>query len=120
MSKDAIQYSSEKLKKFKAIIDGELEATNKELARFQKDRETQKERLAHTNVDFNQSSKHFEQQAKNKQLIDRLQRKSRELQAALKRIEDKTYGVCDRTGALIREERLIARPVARFDIPPRK
>ncbi|WP_142786183.1 TraR/DksA family transcriptional regulator [Changchengzhania lutea] len=75
--------------------------------------------MADTNVDFNQSSKHFQQQAKNKQLINRLQRKSRELQAALKRIQNKTYGVCDRTGQLIREERLMARSIARFDILPK-
>lgn len=119
MSKNPIQYSPEKLKKFKTIIDDELKTTNEELARFQKDRKDQKERLADSNVDFNQSSKHFQQQAKNKQLINRLQRKSRELKAALTRIENKTYGICDRTGELIREERLMARPISRFDIPRR-
>ncbi|WP_430412928.1 TraR/DksA family transcriptional regulator [Kordia sp.] len=117
MSKKSIQYSQEKLEKFKTIIEDQLKQTDKELTRFLADRKSQKQHLANTNVDFNQNSKHFQQQAKNKKLINRLQHKSRELKAALRRIEDKTYGICDRTGALIREERLMARPTARFDIP---
>jgi RNA polymerase-binding transcription factor DksA len=116
MSKNSIQYSPQKLEKFKIIIENELKMIDKELAKLKDDRQAQKQRLAHTNVDFNQSSKHFQQQSKNKQLISRVQRKSRELQAALKRVEDKTYGVCERTGQLIQEERLAAKPTARFDI----
>ncbi len=116
MSNSPKQYSSQKLEKFKTILGEELKQIKVELARLQEDRDTQKQRLANTNVDFNQSSKHFQQRAKNKQLINRLQTKSRELQAALKRIENKTYGICERTGELIREERLIARPIAQFDI----
>jgi len=116
MSKNPIQYSPQKLEKFKSILDEELRQTNEELARYKADRKAQKERMANTNVDFNQSSKHFQQRATNKQLINRIQRKSRELRSALERIQDKTYGVCDRTGQLIREERLLAKPTARFDI----
>ncbi|WP_299668990.1 hypothetical protein [uncultured Polaribacter sp.] len=118
MSENPIQYSSEKLEKFKTIIESDLKKTTEELARFQNDQKDQKQHLANTNVDFNQSSKHFQQQAKDKQLIRRLQDKSRELQAALTRIENKTYGICDRTGQLIREERLLAKSTARFDILP--
>jgi len=116
MSNNTIQYSSEKLKKFEIILDEALRLTKEELENLKNDRKAQKQHLAQTNVDFNQSSKHFQQQAKDKQLINRLQRKSRELQSALKRIQDKTYGVCERTGQLIREDRLIAKPTARFDI----
>lgn len=116
MSNNPLQYSPQKLEKFKTIIEDELKRTMEELARFQHDRAAQKKQMANSNVDFNQTSKHSQQQAMNKQLINRLQRKSRELQAALSRIQDKTYGVCERTGQLIREERLMAMPVARFDI----
>ena len=116
MSDDSIQYSPQKLENFKTIIAGELKRTKDELAKFQHNRKVQKEHLANSQVDFNQTSKHFQQQAENKQIINRLQRKSREFQAALNRIQDKTYGVCNRTGKLIREERLLASPIARFDI----
>lgn len=116
MTNNTIQYSQQKLEEFKSVLANQLNLTNKELSVFQEDRKAQKEHLANSSVDFNQSSKHFQQQAQNKQHINRLQRKSRELQAALKRIENKTYGVCERTGQLIREERLLARPISRFDI----
>lgn len=120
MSDTTEQYSAEKLKKFKVLIEDHLKSATVELEKSKKDQKDQKERLANTNVDYNQSSKHFQQQAKVKQHISRLQRKARELKAALKRVEDKTYGVCERTGKLIREERLMARPVSRFDIVRKK
>lgn len=116
MSKNSEQYSSAKLKKFKTILDVKLKTANKELDTLKHNQKDQKQHLASSNVDFNQNSKHFQQQAKNKQLIRRLQQKSRELKSALNRIEDKTYGVCDRTGNLIREQRLEVMPTARFDI----
>lgn len=116
MSDKNIQYSPEKLKNFKSIIHKELKIIDEELTKLKEERTVQKEKRANTNVAFNQSSKHFQVQAKNKQLISRLQRKSRELHSALERIEDKTYGVCERTGELIQEARLKAKPTARFDI----
>lgn len=120
MSKITAQYSSQKLKKFKSIITEKLDVTQEELATIQQNQKNQKQHLANTNVDFNENSKHFQQQAKDKQFIRRLQRKSRELRAALNRIENKSYGVCNRTGQLIREERLMAMPTAQFDIPSTK
>lgn len=116
MSDKKIQYSPEKLRNFKSIIDKEIRTIDEELTKLKEERETQKQKRSNTNVAFNQSSRHFQEQAKNKQFINRLQQKSRELHSALERIEDKTYGVCERTGELIREERLEAKPTARFDI----
>jgi len=119
MQNDNIQYSADKLKKFKAILEEQLKTATEELASIQKDQKDQKQHLANTNVDFNENSKHFQQQAKNQQFIRRLQDKVRELKAALERIEDKTYGVSEYTGELIREERLLAMPTATFDIEPK-
>lgn len=116
MSDNTIQYSPQKLRNFKSIIENEIKIIDDELIVLKEDQEVQKQKLAHTNVSFNQSSRHFQQQANNKQVISRLQRKSRELHAALERIEDKSYGVCERTGELIQEARLKAKPTARFDI----
>lgn len=116
MSNNKTQFSPEKLKNFKTIVSDELKLVEKELTKLKEEREAQKLKRAHTNVAFNQSSKHFQQQAENKQIINRLQRRSRELHSALERIEDKTFGICERTGELIREERLKAKPTARFDI----
>jgi len=116
MSKNSAQYSAAKLKEFKSILDTRLQTTVEELDTLKGNQEKQKQRLATSNIDFNQSSKHFQQQAKDKRLIQSLQRKARELKSALKRVDDKTYGVCNRSGKLIREARLKAMPTARFDI----
>jgi|SRR5690554_5379993 len=116
MSDNNPQYSQDKLKNFKSIIDKEIETIDKELEKLKEDIATQNQKLAHTNVAFNQSSRHFQQQAKVKQTINRLESRSSELHSALERIDNKTYGICERTGELIREERLKAKPTARYDI----
>jgi len=119
MSDKSIKYSPAKLKKFKSILNDRLKTITDELDTYKSRQKEQKRRVANTNTGFSEGSKHFQQQAKNKQIIRRLQRKSRELNSALDRIEDKSYGVCDRTGKLIREARLMAMPTARFDISPK-
>ncbi|MCB0705032.1 MAG: TraR/DksA C4-type zinc finger protein [Saprospiraceae bacterium] len=118
MSNQTQQYTPAKLIKFKDLIEGNLQETTEELNSLLTNQKDQKEYIAGAQVDFNQNSKHFQQQAKNQQLIRRLEDKLKELEAALKRIEDGTYGVCERTGKLIREERLMVMPTARFDILP--
>ncbi|WP_435415176.1 TraR/DksA family transcriptional regulator [Polaribacter aestuariivivens] len=117
---DKLQYSPEKLSKFKTIIKEELKKVEDELSKFETNLKEQKQRLANANVDFNQTSKHSQQQAKNKQLKQRLEEKTKELKSALQRIENKVYGICERTGLLIREKRLLAKPTARFDILPKQ
>lgn len=119
MSDKRAQYSEEKLAEFKAIITEELATIKAELDRIKTAQAEEKQRLTNTNLDFNENSKHFQHQAKNKRLIRRSQRKVSGLKGALRRIEDKTYGVCVRTGKLIREKRLKAMLTATFDIKRR-
>ncbi len=116
MTTDTVKYSSEKLAEFKQILSEKLEDVQGQIEDKKASVKNRKEQVAQSNLGFSEGSRHFQQQAKNKQLIRRLQHKARELKAALGRIEDETYGVCDRTGKLIREARLQAMPTARFDI----
>jgi len=120
MSKDQTAYTTGKLKQFKKSLTANLKEVNEELDQLRSYQKKQKNRRADSNPDFNESSKHFQQQAKNDRQKRRLQRRVRELKSALRRVEDGTYGVDERTGKLIREERLKAMPTARFDILPRK
>jgi|SRR5699024_4312324 len=53
------------------------------------------------------------QREKNREKVD-------EIDAALKRIENRTYGVCEDTGKKIKKERLEAIPYTRFSIEARK
>lgn len=53
-------------------------------------------------------------------LRERNRQKIDEIDAALKRIENKTYGVCEDTGKKIQKERLEAIPYTRFSAEARK
>ena len=53
-------------------------------------------------------------------LRERSRKKIEEIDAALKRIENKTYGVCEDTGEKIQKERLEAIPYTRFSFQARK
>jgi len=116
MSEQTVRYSPEKLEAFKVIVTEKLKETKEELDGIIERQQDQKEHVANTNVDFNENSKHFQQQAKTKEHIRRLENNVVELEAALDRIKDKSYGVSDQDGTLIREERLRAMPTARYDI----
>ena len=56
---------------------------------------------------------------KNKQTIISLKEKVRDLEGALERIGNKTYGICRLTGKLINPARLELIPEVRFDIQPK-
>ena len=120
MSSQSVQYSPEKIKKFETLLSDKLTTTDSEIDGLKENQKIQKEKTANTNLGFSENSQHFQQKAKNKQLIRRLQSQSRQLRAAIGRVKDGTYGVCERSGELIREERLLAMPTARFDIIKKK
>ncbi len=111
-------YSEEKLKKFKSLLEGKLKEAETELATTSGYQEDQRDHVASHQVDFNERSNHFQRQAKMKEQIRRMKGNVRELTAALHRIEKKTYGICERTGGLIDEARLLVMPTARFNISP--
>src|SRR5699024_7450670 len=53
-------------------------------------------------------------------LRERSRKKVDQIDAALRRIENKTYGVCEDTGKKIQKERLEAIPYTRFSVDDRK
>ena len=110
-----MRYSDEELQEFKTLILAKLEKANLEYERL---------RSNLTNLDGNDISdtsptfKVLEEGATtlNKEecghLAERQKKFIQNLQAALVRIENKTYGVCRKTGKLIPKERLRAVPHA--------
>lgn len=48
----------------------------------------------------------------NRQLVDRLEKSLRDVNSALKRMDEGTYGICKFTGEKISEDRLRARPTS--------
>jgi RNA polymerase-binding transcription factor DksA len=113
------RYSDDELEEFKAIIMEKLEAARSEFENL---------RAAVTNADGNDTGdtsptfKNMEEGAStlSKEDAGRLAQRQmkfiQNLQAALIRIENKTYGVCRETGKLIPKERLRAVPHATLSI----
>ncbi len=105
-------YSAEELKEFEQLIIARLDATRNELNNI-------KETLSRKNdngTDFTATSTKFEDGAdmsekeQLSQLAARLQKFAMQLEAALIRIKNGTYGICKDTGKLIPKERLRAVP----------
>lgn len=112
---EKMRYSDEELQEFKELIQAKLDKANLEYERL---------RANLTNLDGNDVAdtsptfKVLEEGAatSNKEelghLAERQKKFIQNLQAALVRIENKTYGVCRKTGKLIPKERLRAVPHA--------
>ena len=119
MSDAKVRYSDEELEEFRAIIDEKLKvarASYKELMA----------QLNHSNsndvVDTSPTYKQLEEgsdaQSKEEiiQMAQRQQKFIRGLEAALVRINNKTYGIDRETGELIPKERLRAVPHATLSV----
>lgn len=115
---EKVRYSDEELEEFRTLILEKLEKATRE---FEKLRET----VTNTGndvVDTAPTFKTLEEVAdvRDKEEAARLAERQRKfiqhLQAALVRIENKTYGVCRATGKLIPKERLRAVPHATLSV----
>jgi RNA polymerase-binding transcription factor DksA len=107
------RYSDEDLAEFKALIEGKLAQAREEL-------NFMREQIIELNENssdqqggdwFDDSNIHTELEMLNGQVI-RQQQFVQNLQNALIRIQNKTYGICSVTGQLIEKKRLIAVPHA--------
>ena len=115
---EKVRYSDEELEEFRTLILEKLEKATRE---FEKLRET----VTNTGndvIDTSPTFKALEEGAdvRDKEEAARLAERQRKfiqhLQAALVRIENKTYGVCRATGKLIPKERLRAVPHATLSV----
>jgi DnaK suppressor protein len=113
------RYTDDELQEFKDIINGKLE-------KARQDYDILKSSISHTDDNDTQDTsptfKVLEEGAsvlskeEAGKLAQRQQKFIQHLQAALIRIENKTYGVCRETGKLISKERLRAVPHATLSI----
>ncbi len=118
-SKEKTRYSDEELKEFREIILKKLEEARKDL-------DLLKEAYSNSGgQDINDTSPTFKvleegsqvlSKEENSQLAMRQIKFIRDLENALIRIENKTYGVCRVTGKLISKERLRSVPHATLSI----
>ena len=113
--KEKTRYSYKDLQEFKKLILGKLQIAKDEFSKMQKSLQNPNE-----NGDGNTSNQYltlddgastFEKENLN-QLAARQKKFIDNLENALIRIENKTYGICRVTGKLIQKERLMAVPHA--------
>ena len=119
MSKEKNRYSDSELEEFRAIIDKKLKEAREDLIIL-------KGSLSHkddhgtddTGRSFNMMEDGAEtlMREENAQLASRSEKFIKNLEHALIRINNKTYGVCRKTGKLINKERLRLVPHATLSI----
>ena len=117
-NQDRVRYSDEELEEFKGLI---LE----KLARARKDLEMLNDNVSRNGNNANDTAPTFKvleegsnvlSKEENSQLAARQYKYIQNLENALIRIENKTYGVCRMTGKLIPKERLRAVPHATLSV----
>jgi len=123
MTKNPERYSDKDLEEFKAIILAKIEHAQEDLdllkGSFKNDRNNGTEDTAPTFKGFEEGSETMSKEA-NVQLAIRQEKFIRDLNNALLRIKNKTYGVCRVTGKLIQKERLKLVPHATLSIDAKR
>jgi len=119
MEANKIRYSDKDLKEFKALILEKLKSAEKDLAllksAYMNNSNNGTDDTSPTFKAFEEGSETMSKEA-NVQLAIRQEKFIRDLNNALMRIENKTYGVCRVTGKLIAKQRLLLVPHATLSI----
>jgi DnaK suppressor protein len=114
-----IRFSDSELQEFKALIEEKIQKAKVDLellrSSYMNDGNNGTEDTAPTFKAFEEGSETMSKEA-NTQLAIRQEKFIRDLNNALIRIENKTYGVCRVTGKLINKKRLFLVPHATLSI----
>ena len=114
-----VRYSDKDLAKFKSLIEEKIEKAKSHLnllkSSYMNDGNNGTDDTSPTFKAFEEGSQTMSKEA-NTQLAIRQEKFIRDLNNALLRIENKTYGVCRVTGKLINKERLKLVPHATLSI----
>ncbi len=109
-----VRYSDEELAEFKALIEKKLKEAREGLEVYLEACENAGNDTMDTSPTFKNLEEGSQVLAKeeNAQQAARLYKYIQNLESALLRIQNKTYGICQRTGKLIPKERLLSVPHA--------
>lgn len=119
MTENKTRYSDEELNEFKILIEEKLEEAREDLRQLKQslsyadDNSTNDTASSFKMMEDGSETMSREETA---QLAARQEKFISHLENALKRIENKTYGICRATGKLIRKERLRLVPHATLSI----
>ena len=120
---EKVVYSDSDLAEFRTVIEQKIEKAQKDLEILES---SYKNGSANRTDDTAPQFKAFEEgsvtmsKEANVQLAIRQQKFIRDLNNALQRIENKTYGICRATGNLIQKQRLMLVPHATLSIDAKK
>ncbi len=113
MAKEVRRYSDEELAEFKRIIEERMQRVQEEIDYLQEQINELNERMeGEATGDFVDSGTAFTELQLLYTQLGRQRQYMRELENAMIRIRNKTYGICTVTGELIDKKRLMAVPTA--------
>lgn len=116
MNKKDLQYFKEKLLREKALLEEELGSVAKINPENPNDWEASSDNIEVDSADENEVADKFEELEENKMILNKLEPQLREVNAALERVENGKYGICEISGDAIEKERLEANPSARTSL----
>ena len=123
MSDTKIRYSDKELEEFRVIIEEKIRNAEHDLSliesTYKNDSNNGTDDTSPTFKAFEEGSETMSKEA-NVQLAIRQEKFIRDLKNAILRIENKSYGICRVTGALIKKERLKLVPHATLSIEAKK
>lgn len=123
MSEVKAKYNEEDLQEFKAVINKKIARAEADLAllkaAYKNDANNGTDDTSHSFKSFDEGSEVMNKEA-NVQLAIRQEKFLRDLNNALLRIENGTYGVCRVTRKLIQKERLMLVPHATLSIEAKR
>ena len=123
MSDIKVKYNQEDLQEFKAVINKKIARAEADLAllkaAYKNDSNNGTDDTSHSFKSFDEGSEVMNKEA-NVQLAIRQEKFLRDLNNALLRIENGTYGVCRVTRKLIQKERLLLVPHATLSIEAKR
>lgn len=116
------RYSDEELLEFKGIIDQKIVEAKKDLDLLQASISHDNNGTDDTSPTFKmmEDGSHTLSREETAQLAARQEKFVKHLEAALVRIENKTYGICRKTGKLISKDRLKVVPHATLSIEAKR
>ena len=110
---EIVRYSDAELEEFRALINEKLAKARAEYEQLQKSLEGNEVGVTYKAFE---DGANFQQREEVNRLAQRQLKFIQHLEAALIRIDNKTYGICRETGKLIPKERLYAVPHATLSI----
>lgn len=117
-------FSGDFIEEMKQLLLTEKEQVEKELAKFAHQNPQARDDFDANFPEFGDEEddnvQEVQQYAVNRALEETLEKKLRDIDSALKRIDDGTYGICKYTGEPIDERRLRARPTSSSSVAAKK